>query len=314
MEHKNIEKTEEMVRFERETGKKAIWREEITNEFKKWINGKKIYHREGERWTIYLNKDLDEKWREFLSKIKLTDKKYNQTKLCKDGVNLLIEFTEELNKIGKNYEYESFKKYVKNAIVYFSNEGLISKSEIRADFIRTILPLRLFIQLIKENINNPEELTKLIEFVEDATEELEGKINVHFEQPTTKRFVRKVDVLHIENNELSRKALKYFFEKRNYTYKSAENAELALYELKNITPNLILIDIGLPGNIKGDTLCKILKTKEEYKKVPIILLTSMATEENKEKIKKECNADDIILKSNLKKLEQLNVLLKYLKK
>ena len=39
----HIKKTEEMRKFEDETGKKAIWRGVITKEFRRWQKGEKIY-------------------------------------------------------------------------------------------------------------------------------------------------------------------------------------------------------------------------------------------------------------------------------
>ena len=65
MDFNDIEKTEEMIRFEKETGKKAIWRGSVTKEFQKWKKGIKIYDRDGIRCTIYINKDINEKWKKF---------------------------------------------------------------------------------------------------------------------------------------------------------------------------------------------------------------------------------------------------------
>ena len=43
MSKKSIRFTEEMEKYEEETGKKAIWRGIITDGFKKWQKGEKIY-------------------------------------------------------------------------------------------------------------------------------------------------------------------------------------------------------------------------------------------------------------------------------
>ncbi len=53
-----IGKSEEMIKYELETGKKAIWRGQITESFKKWQKGEKIYEKDKERITINIIKIL----------------------------------------------------------------------------------------------------------------------------------------------------------------------------------------------------------------------------------------------------------------
>lgn len=309
MDFNDIEKTEEMIKFEKETGKKAIWRGVVTKEFQKWKKGLKIYDREGVRWTIYVNADTDKKWKDFLSKIKVQITNYSITQLGKEAINLLIEFSKKLEEMGKNYDYQFIKKYVND---FSEVSSVLSKSEIREDFIQSITPLKLSIPLMRKNIRNPDELITLIETAQEAIKKFDKVFDFYFEEPKLKRFVTYYDVLHIEDDKLTREAVKFFFEMNNYTICSVEKAKMGLNELKNITPKLIIIDIGLPGKLRGDSLCKLLKAKEEYKKIPIILLTAKSTEKDKENLKTETGADDVILKSQLNTLDDLNKLLKYL--
>ena len=63
-----ITKTKEMKQYEEETGKKAIWRDMITEGFKKWKKGEKIYDKDKERITFYLSPEIKEKWQIFAKK------------------------------------------------------------------------------------------------------------------------------------------------------------------------------------------------------------------------------------------------------
>ncbi|MFX1340577.1 MAG: hypothetical protein ACFFDK_18350, partial [Promethearchaeota archaeon] len=60
--NKSIEKTEEMKKYEEETGRYAIWRGIITEGYKKWQRGEKIYHREKERISLYVSEKTKSKW------------------------------------------------------------------------------------------------------------------------------------------------------------------------------------------------------------------------------------------------------------
>ena len=312
--HNDAKKTEKMKQYEEETGKHAIWKGEITKEFKRWKKGEKMYSRDGDRWTIYLkDKNLDVKFKNFLSEMKSKAIHYSQSQLAIDAINILIEISERLKKIGVEYKYESILDYMKRAVDFYSDETRKSKSEIYEDFIQSLSPLIILIKLMKENLNDSKELIKIIDDSEKTINDLERKIDLYFKEPTIQRFLTKYDVLHVEDEELTRNAIKYYFEKKNFTIKSVGKAEDVLYELKKTTPRLILIDIGLPGKIKGDALCKMIKKREEYKKIPIILFTAKILEKDKEKVISETGANDIIFKSQLKNLDDLEILLKYLK-
>ena len=63
----------------------------------------------------------------------------------------------------------------------------------------------------------------------------------------------------------------------------AINGEIALNMLKSgFVPDIILLDIIMPG-ISGYDLCKILKEKEEYKKIPVIFISALSAEEDEAK-------------------------------
>jgi K+-sensing histidine kinase KdpD len=56
-----------MKKYERETGKYAIWRGAVTEGFKKWLKGEKIYTRDKERISLYVADDTKDEWQEFIN-------------------------------------------------------------------------------------------------------------------------------------------------------------------------------------------------------------------------------------------------------
>ena len=89
-------------------------------------------------------------------------------------------------------------------------------------------------------------------------------------------------VLLVENNELSRKLLARFIELNHYTPIVCESAEEALQIVKHKKPDMILMDIMLPG-LDGISATKLLKADPLLKDVPVIVLSAYAMKEDKEK-------------------------------
>jgi len=144
-------------------------------------------------------------------------------------------------------------------------------------------------------------------------EELETSVKRHFEEPNIARFVRKVDLLYIEDNELERKTVDHFFKAQGVDIKSMETSDEALYILKTLTPRAILLDINLKtSNINGDQFCQMLKSNTHYDSIPIILISAAFSEKEKNEVLASTGADDIIFKP-IDRLKDLDVLFKYLK-
>lgn len=80
-----------------------------------------------------------------------------------------------------------------------------------------------------------------------------------------------------------------------------------------MTPRVILLDINLKtSRISGDKLCQMLKSSPQYNLIPIILISAIFSEKEKEEILTRTGADDIIFKP-IDELKDLDVLFKYLK-
>lgn len=63
----------------------------------------------------------------------------------------------------------------------------------------------------------------------------------------------------------------------NFAIDSATSGKEAIKKVKEIKPNLIILDLGLP-DISGWEVCKILKKHTITKLIPIVLLTGEYTE------------------------------------
>lgn len=102
------------------------------------------------------------------------------------------------------------------------------------------------------------------------------------------------NILIVDDNKLSRKILKDTLEKAGYTIFEAKDGEEALEIYRNNSPDMVILDIIMPG-MSGFDLLKILRNEEKNLMVPIILLTSQ--DDFNEKIYGlELGADDYLVK------------------
>jgi DNA-binding response OmpR family regulator len=102
-------------------------------------------------------------------------------------------------------------------------------------------------------------------------------------------------ILIIEDNLASIKFITSHLSKSGYRTVVAENGFLGLQKVREVKPDLILLDIMLP-DLDGHKLCRMIKFNREMKDIPVAMFTSRDTEEDAE-LAKKCGADAFILKS-----------------
>jgi len=90
------------------------------------------------------------------------------------------------------------------------------------------------------------------------------------------------NILVVDDNAVNRKLACDLLESEGYLVRGVPNAERALEEISFTTPDLILMDIGLPG-MDGLTLTRKLKTDEITKSIHVIALTAFAMKGDYEK-------------------------------
>lgn len=82
-------------------------------------------------------------------------------------------------------------------------------------------------------------------------------------------------------------------EKSGYRVVTRATAEEGLQVLKRETPDLILLDLLLPG-MQGDEFCKKVKADDKLKGIPVILFTASSVHIPEKA--QEMGADDYIMK------------------
>jgi CheY-like chemotaxis protein len=88
-------------------------------------------------------------------------------------------------------------------------------------------------------------------------------------------------ILVVEDNEPSRDALARRLERRGYTVVLAGDGQQAVAVARSVSPDLILMDLGLPG-IDGWEATRQLKSFDDTKDIPIIVLSAHAMTNDRE--------------------------------
>tara|TARA_B100001250_G_scaffold411765_1_gene441191 strand:+ start:1757 stop:2455 length:699 start_codon:yes stop_codon:yes gene_type:complete len=101
-------------------------------------------------------------------------------------------------------------------------------------------------------------------------------------------------ILIIEDDKDIRDLISFNLSKNGYKTILSRDGEKGIEKAKNEKPDLVLLDLMLPG-IHGLDVCKILKTDSSLNKLSIIMLTALGQEEDIIK-GLEVGADDYITK------------------
>ena len=104
----------------------------------------------------------------------------------------------------------------------------------------------------------------------------------------------KLHILIIEDEPDINELLSISLLENNYTVSKAFDGEKGLNIARELSPDLILLDLMLPG-ISGLDVCKLLKSEQETSFIKIIILTALSQEHDIVK-GLELGADDYITK------------------
>lgn len=104
----------------------------------------------------------------------------------------------------------------------------------------------------------------------------------------------KNHILVIEDELDIAELLEFHLESEGYQVSKAGNGEDGLEKARSLKPNLILLDLMLPG-IHGLDVCRILKADHETVNISIIILTALGQEEDVV-VGLETGADDYVTK------------------
>jgi CheY-like chemotaxis protein len=263
-----------MKEYEGGTDKYAIWRGSITEGFKKWLKGEKIYDRDKERISLYVSEDTKQQWQEFKEK-----KDYSTiSALIRESVDYYIEKKSDL---------------LSDKLQRMDEKTISNISHALKEPLTTI---KGFSQLLLENYADElnEEVLVTIKNIFDQSLLLENKIINILDNIATEEPHPQYDILLIEDDLATIRLLTSYFESKGYKCKGVVSGTKGIEEIRGELPKLILLDIILP-DISGYEICKMIKEHEKYKGIPVYLLTAIPGSEEEKKMV-DIKADGYILK------------------
>lgn len=104
----------------------------------------------------------------------------------------------------------------------------------------------------------------------------EGKFNF----PNKKNSSGK-KILIVDDEKEIRDLIKETLTIDEFNVLEAESGDLALKVVREQIPDLILMDVVMPGSLNGFDVCRIIKADEKTKKIPILFLTAFPVKETK---------------------------------
>ena len=78
-----------------------------------------------------------------------------------------------------------------------------------------------------------------------------------------------------------RSLIKMTLEINNHEFFEACDAQTGLALIESVEPDLILLDVMMPGEFDGIALCDILKSSSRFESTPIIFLTGADSDDDK---------------------------------
>lgn len=101
-------------------------------------------------------------------------------------------------------------------------------------------------------------------------------------------------ILVVEDEPDIRKLVHYHLAQERFRVLEAEDGEKALSAMQRLRPNLVILDLMLPG-LSGLEVCKSLRERPETTAMPILMLTAKAGEADRV-VGLEMGADDYLAK------------------
>ncbi len=86
-------------------------------------------------------------------------------------------------------------------------------------------------------------------------------------------------ILIIEDDSISIELIEYFLKNENYSVSVAQDGEIGLRKITEDKPDLILLDIMLPG-MNGIQVLEKVKEDKQLSQIPIIIISSLSQDED----------------------------------
>ena len=118
-------------------------------------------------------------------------------------------------------------------------------------------------------------------------------------------------ILLVEDDKLLRTMYQSQLAQKGYDVVTAETGKEVLALLLSYRPDLILLDIMLPGGMHGFDILQQIRIRAEFKNTPVIMMTTL---ESEKATALSSGAQDFIVKNKASLEEIVAVIEKYLKK
>ena len=179
------------------------------------------------------------------------------------GVGIPSEFLQDIfkpflqqnNRINKNYEGTGLGLTISKRLTEMMNGNIWVKSKkgVGSTFF-VELPNVLIIEQLQRTTTNSKEKRKSVAF-------------------------KKAKILVVDDVEPNRLLIKEMLRNHNCTISEAEDGSRAILIAKQLIPDIILMDIRMPG-MNGFEACYKLKHEDLTKHIPVVALTAVALTEN----------------------------------
>jgi CheY-like chemotaxis protein len=263
-----------MEQYMAETTKYAIWRGAVTEGFIRWLKGEKVYTRDKERISLYVEDRVKNEWQDFIN---LNEDFPTFSELIRQSVNTFIEDSSRVSS-----ELSKLNPSTISNISHALKEPLTS--------------IKGYSQLLLES---EEYQGKLSNHVEETIKNIFDQSNLL--EDIIKNFLDNIkpekttyDILLIEDDLATIRLITSYFESKDFVCKGVVSGSKGLEELRRTVPKVILLDIILP-DISGYDICQTIKTDNVFKKIPVFFLTAISASEVKKHLKAS-KADGFILK------------------
>ena len=84
---------------------------------------------------------------------------------------------------------------------------------------------------------------------------------------------RQGHILIVEDEPSVRRVLRLQLEAEGYQVSEAENGPMGLEILQHESPDLVILDVMMPG-MDGFTVCRKIREQRRFQKLPVIFLTA----------------------------------------
>lgn len=88
-------------------------------------------------------------------------------------------------------------------------------------------------------------------------------------------------ILVVEDQESIRRMIEALVKARGYQVQAATNGAQALEMIGRDTPDVVLLDLMMPGQFDGLDVCRRLRTNPETQDLPVLIITAVAEPEVK---------------------------------